>query len=101
VGRQRDDRDGRLAERHLTGPVDDRHAGHPEPRSDLVGDLAEHGQRHRVVRLVLERLDAPAGMACGLGLLTRRGRPGRRPGRATGGIIASSSPSASAVVGSA
>ena len=104
--------------------------------------VAERGERHRLERLVFERVHGPAGVPRGLGLLARRGRPGRGPrppeepdhgavlgerqlvrelgedGRRerrlaelddparvagappdTGGIIATSSPSASTVVG--
>ena len=125
--------------------MDDRQPLDAEPLRDLVGDRVEDRQRHRLVRLVLERLDAPPGVAGGLGLLARgracpassgsgpgsrrpppssgsRGaRPARRGSRAskrrrraargsaappavaaaarTGGIIATSSPSARTVVG--
>ena len=137
----RHDRDRDLAERHLPRAVDDGDAADPEARLDLVGDRLERGQRHRLVRLVLQRLHAAAGMARGLGLLARRrrarrlagppeepdrprrrrDRPGGRPARRgcrrpaapsrsssdprcpeppdTGGIIATSSPSSSAVAG--
>ena len=58
----------------MARPVD------PEARLDLVGDRREDVERHRLVRLVLERLDGPAGVPRGLGLLPRRRRPGRRAG---------------------
>ena len=62
--------------------MDDRQPIDPEPRRDLVGDRRQGPQRHRLVRLVLERFDRPAGVAGGLGLLARRRRAGRRPGPA-------------------
>ena len=76
------DRDRGLAERHLAGPMDDGQAGDPEARRDLVGDRLERVEGHRLVRLVLERLHAPAGVARGLGLLPGRRRARGRPGPA-------------------
>ena len=82
MGGDRDDRDARLAERHLSRAMDDREPLHAEPLGDLVRDLAEDPQRHRLVGLVPEGLDRPAGVSGGLGLLPRRRRAGRDPGPA-------------------
>ena len=54
--------------------MDDRQPLDAEPLRDLVGDRRQDPERHRLVRLVLERLDRPAGVAGGLGLLARRRR---------------------------
>ena len=51
-----------------------------EAGGDLVGDRRQDGEGHRLVRLVVERLDVAAGVAGRLGLLARGRRPGRDPG---------------------
>ena len=142
---RRADRDRRLAERHLADPVDDGQPVTPN-RPSISSAIARGGDRAiDLVRLVVERLDRPAGMARRLGLLPGAGVPGvervrpRNPTTApsrgtasrsasspriaasngasrssrigpgapcaappeTGGIIATSSPSARTVAGSA
>ena len=71
-----DHRDRRDAQRDVADPMDDRESRHPEPLGDLVAMVVEDADRHRVVGLVLEGIDRPAGMARGLRLLAGRRRPG-------------------------
>ena len=71
------DSDRRLAERHLTDPMDDGQPIDREPGRDLVGDRLQGPQRQRVERLVLERIDGSPGVAGGLRFLARRWRAGR------------------------
>ena len=67
-----------LAQRHLAGAMDDRQAVDAESRRDLVGDLGHDRQGHLGQRLVLERLDAPAGVAAASSSWPGAGVPGDR-----------------------